>query len=106
MKITTPLVALVLGLSFPALVGCTPTPTRETAGEYIDDTTITTRVKLALADDPTVKAVQVTVETYRGVVQLSGFVDSEAAIRRAAEVARQVPGVRSVKNDLRLKPAS
>lgn len=98
-------VAVMTALTLTGLSACSPTPTRSSAGEYIDDTTITTRVKLALANDPSVKASQVNVETYRGVVQLSGFVDSEANIKRAAEVARAVPGVQSVRNDLRIKPA-
>lgn len=100
------LVALLIGASLPVMVACSPTPTRETAGEFIDDATITSRVKLALADDPQVKARQVSVETFRGVVQLSGFVDSAADAKRAGELARNVPGVRSVKNDIRTKPGS
>lgn len=100
------LVAVVTALSLPVFIACTPTPTKEAAGEYIDDATITSRVKLALADDPEVKANEVNVETFRGVVQLSGFVDNHAAARKAAEVAKKVPGVKSVKNDLRTKPAS
>lgn len=96
--------ALVLATALSGLIACSPTPTRQTVGEYTDDATITTRVKAALVQDPEVSAAQVNVETYRGVVQLSGFVDSEANARRAADLARQVPGVRSVKNDIRTKP--
>lgn len=97
------LLALLIGASLPGMVACSPSPTRESAGEYIDDATITTRVKLAFADDPQVKALQVKVETYRGIVQLSGFVDTEAEARRAVEVARGIAGVKSVKNDIRTK---
>lgn len=96
--------ALLVAATLPGLVACSPSPTRQTVGEYTDDATITTRVKAALVEDPNVSAAQVNVETYRGVVQLSGFVDSAANARRAAELARQVPGVRSVKNDIRTKP--
>lgn len=95
---------LLLTPALPALTACSPAPHREAAGEYIDDATITTRVKAALVEDPSVSAAQVNVETYRGVVQLSGFVDSEDSARRAASLAKQVPGVRSVKNDIRTKP--
>lgn len=98
------LLALLLGASLPGMVACSPTQNRPSTGEYIDDASITTRVKLAFADDPVVKVSQVSVETYRGVVQLSGFVDSSAAAQRAAEIARGVPGVQSVKNDIRVKP--
>lgn len=97
--------ALFITSTLVGLAGCTSSPTHETVGQYTDDATITTRVKAALVQDPNVSATQVNVETYRGVVQLSGFVDSEANARRAAELARRVPGVRSVKNDIRTKPA-
>ncbi|HZX31843.1 MAG TPA: BON domain-containing protein [Rhodocyclaceae bacterium] len=102
------LIAALLAATLPALTtltACSPTPTRQAAGEYLDDATITTRVKSALVQDPDVRATEVNVETYRGVVQLSGFVDSESEARRAVNVARQVPGVNSVKNDIRIKPA-
>ena len=98
------IVALLVATTLPGLVSCTQSPKRETVGEYTDDATITTRVKAALVRDPDVSAAQVNVETYRGVVQLSGFVDSAASARRAAELAREVPGVRSVKNDLTVRP--
>jgi hyperosmotically inducible periplasmic protein len=78
----------------------------ESAGEYIDDATITTKVKAALVESKEVKAREVNVETYRGVVQLSGFVSTQAEALKAAELARSVKGVQSVKNDIRIKPAS
>ena len=73
---------------------------RETAGEYVDDATITTKVKAAMFDDPALKVMQISVETMQNVVQLSGFVDSEQTKVRAGERARSVAGVREVKNDL------
>lgn len=86
-----------------ALVACAPTATREGTGEYIDDALITTKVKAALAADPTVKATEVKVETYRGTVQLSGFVSTPDARRRALELARSTTGVRGVKDDMVIK---
>jgi osmotically-inducible protein OsmY len=82
-----------------SLAACAPTPTREGTGEYIDDSVITGKVKAAFAADPTVKATQVQVETFKGTVQLSGFVDSRESAQRAVEIARSVKGVQSVKND-------
>jgi osmotically-inducible protein OsmY len=82
-----------------SLVACAPTPTREGTGEYVDDAVITTKVKAAFAADPTVKATQVQVETFKGTVQLSGFVDSRDSAQRAVDIARGVKGVKSVKND-------
>ncbi len=73
---------------------------RETAGEYVDDTTITSRVIAEIVQDPSLKKSQVSVETLRNVVQLSGFVDSTQTVARAEQLARGVTGVRSVKNDL------
>jgi osmotically-inducible protein OsmY len=82
-----------------SLSACAPTPTREGTGEYLDDSVITTKVKAAFAEDPVVKATQVKVETFKGTVQLSGFVDSRESAQRAVEIARGVKGVKSVKND-------
>jgi osmotically-inducible protein OsmY len=82
-----------------SLAACAPTPTREGTGEYIDDSVITGKVKAAFAADPVVKATQVQVETFKGTVQLSGFVDSRESAQRAVEIARSVKGVQSVKND-------
>jgi osmotically-inducible protein OsmY len=82
-----------------SLVACAPTPTREGTGEYVDDSLITSKVKAAFAADPTVKATQVNVETFKGTVQLSGFVDSRESAEKAVEIARNVKGVKSVKND-------
>jgi len=99
------LTAALAALALPVVAACTPTRSRESAGEYIDDATITTRVKAALVDDPQVKAREVNVETSRGVVQLSGFVANSNDASRAVALAQKVPGVKSVKNDIRIKPA-
>lgn len=82
-----------------SLAACAPTPTREGTGEYVDDSLITSKVKTAFAADPTVKATQVNVETFKGTVQLSGFVDSRESAEKAVEIARSVKGVKAVKND-------
>ncbi|KFC62595.1 MULTISPECIES: BON domain-containing protein [Massilia] len=84
-------------------VGCSSNPTSKSAGEYVDDAVITTKVKAAFAADPTVKATEVNVETYKGDVQLSGFVAEPRDAQRAVEIARGVQGVTSVKNDIRVK---
>ena len=84
-------------------MGCAPTPTREGTGEYVDDSVITTKVKAAIFNETTLKATEINVETFKGVVQLSGFVNSQADINKALEVARNIKGVQSVKNDMRLK---
>lgn len=78
---------------------------RETPGQFIDDATITTRIKSAFVQDPVVSALGVKVQTYRGTVQLSGFASSQEEIDRALQVAKSVPGVNDVKNDIRLKEA-
>jgi len=86
------------------LAGCASGPQKEGTGEYIDDAVITTKVKAAIVKDDTLKATEIKVETFKGVVQLSGFVKDTADISRAAQVARGVEGVKSVKNDIRVKP--
>jgi hypothetical protein len=90
-------------LLITAFLGCASTPTRESSGQYVDDSAITTKVKAAIFDDPSLKVLQINVETFKGEVQLSGFVDSAQSVRRAGEVARGVTGVKSVKNDLIVK---
>src|SRR5438874_13541942 len=84
-------------------MGCASTATRESTGQVIDDSAITTKVKKAIFDEPTLKVTQISVETYKSVVQLSGFVNSYSEIATAGSVARSVPGVSSVKNDIRVK---
>mgnify|MGYP003509133925 CR=1 FL=1 len=95
--------ALFVAVSLVSVVGCASTPKQEGTGEYIDDSVITTKVKTALVNDPVTKATEINVETFKGVVQLSGFVNSSADISKAVTVARSVGGVKSVKNDMRLK---
>ena len=86
------------------LVACASTRTHESTGEYVDDSVITTQVKSLLAKDDFFKSFhQISVETYKGVVQLSGFVNSQQAVDKAGQLARSVPGVKSVKNDLIVK---
>ena len=97
------LTAAFLAVSVGSFVGCASTSTQEGTGEYFDDSWITTKVKAALLDDPLTKAYQINVETFKGVVQLSGFVATQAEVNKAVELARGVKGVTSVKNDLRLK---
>jgi len=95
--------AVVLAVALVSVVGCASTPQTQGTGEYIDDAVITTKVKAALFDDPVTKAHEINVETFKGVVQLSGFVATTNEVNRAVELARAVKGVTSVKNDLRLK---
>ena len=84
-------------------VGCAATSKQEGTGEYIDDTVLTTKVKAAVFNEPSLKSAEINVETFKGVVQMSGFVNSPADINKAADVARGVKGVKSVKNDMRVK---
>ena len=95
--------AIFLAVMLVSVVGCASTSKQESTGEYVTDTWITTKVKAMLVEDPLVKATEVNVETYKGVVQLSGFVSSTAARSRAVEVAQAIKGVTSVKNDMRIK---
>ena len=86
-----------------AVVGCAGTATHESTGEYVTDSWITTKVKAALVDDPAVKATEVNVETFKGVVQLSGFVSNQMAMNEAVRITRGIKGVTEVKNDMRIK---
>jgi len=97
------LAAAFLAVSLGTVVGCAPTETKQGTGEYIDDAVITTKVKAALIEDPLTKSYQISVETFKGAVQLSGFVATQAEAIKAGELARGVNGVTSVKNDIRLK---
>jgi osmotically-inducible protein OsmY len=103
MRFAHTLKTLFASIIILALVACAPTAKREGTGEYIDDAMITTKVKTALAADPDVKATEVKVETFKGDVQLSGFVSSPESVQKAIEIARKVPGVRGVKNDMVVK---
>ena len=95
--------AFIAAISMMFMLGCASTAKQEGTGEYIDDTVITTKVKARILDEPGLKSAEINVETFKGVVQLSGFVSSQASINRADELARGVKGVTSVKNDMRVK---
>ncbi len=95
--------AALMALTLASVVGCASTPQKEGTAEYIDDSVITAKVKTAIFNDPTLKVSEINVETFKGAVQLAGFVKYQADIHRAVAVARGVSGVTSVKNDLRLK---
>ncbi len=103
MKLTQKLLTAVLSFSLLAVAGCASTPTSESAGEYLDDTALTASVKASIFNEPTLKSSEINVETFKGNVQLSGFVSSPDSVTRAVEVARGVKGVKSVKNDMRVK---
>lgn len=94
---------VIVGASLVASQGCASSANQEGTGEYVDDSVITTKVKAAVFNESSLKSAEINVETFKGVVQLSGFVASPASIGKAAEVARGVGGVKSVKNDLRVK---
>jgi len=94
---------LVLLMLIATFAACASTRTRESTGEYVDDSGITTKVKSLLASDDFLKSFEISVETYKGTVQLSGFVDSQKAVDKAGEIARSVKGVKSVKNNLNVK---
>ena len=98
-RISTVVVAIML----TAALGCASTSKQESTGSYFDDTVITTKVKAAIFNEPSLKSAEINVETSKNVVQLSGFVSTQANIVKAVEVARGVNGVKSVKNDMRLK---
>jgi len=102
-NITRKLATLAGVLLMATTLGCASTRTHEGTGEYVDDTVITTKVKAAILNEPMLKSAEINVETFKGVVQLSGFVSSPAAESKAVEVARTVGGVKSVKNDMRPK---
>ena len=93
----------VLLMLMVAFVACASTRTQESTGEYVDDSVITTKVKALLAEDDFLKSFEIGVETFKGTVQLSGFVDSQKAIDKAVEITRSVKGVKSVKNNLNVK---
>jgi osmotically-inducible protein OsmY len=93
----------LLALSLLALAGCASTQKQEGMGEYVDDSVVTSKVKAAILKEPSLSSAEINVETFKGEVQLSGFVNSRADISKAIEVARGVSGARTVKNDMRLK---
>jgi osmotically-inducible protein OsmY len=105
---TTPARALLAALTLCSMVtltttGCASTAKEASMGEYFDDTVITGKVKAAILNDPTLKVAEINVETFKGVVQLSGFVGSQNDINSAVKLTRDIPGVKSVRNDMRVK---
>lgn len=94
---------LTMALIILALIGCASTDTRSGTGEYIDDTVITGKVKAGILKHPDLRSSEINVETFKGIVQLSGFVTSQDDINDAVEVARAVAGVKSVRNDMQLR---
>ncbi|MBW4048992.1 MAG: BON domain-containing protein [Proteobacteria bacterium] len=103
MRLLKPLYAIMLAVSAVSLVACASTPKQEGTGQYFDDSAITAKVKAAIFADADLKVAEINVETFKGVVQLSGFVRSRADELKAVEVARGVSGVKAVKDDMRLK---
>jgi osmotically-inducible protein OsmY len=95
--------AFFMALALASVVGCASTATQEGTGEFVDDSVITTKVKAAIFNEPTLKSTEINVETFKGRVQLSGFVASQANISKAVALAGGVGGVKSVKDDMRLK---
>ena len=109
MKLSVPslITILVLGTGVATLsTGCAGTTTRESTGEYIDDASTTTKVKAAFVKDPLVKALDVKVDTFKGTVQLSGFVDTAEQKARAEQIAAGINGVTAVKNNITVKTAA
>ena len=104
MKNTRFAAALAAALAFGFLGGCAVTRDQQTVGAYVDDATITTRLKAKYAEDPTVGAMAISVETLNGVVQLSGFAKSASEKAQAEKLARDISGVKSVKNDIVVRP--
>ena len=96
-------IAFLLAVLLASILGCAGTSTKESTGEYVDDTVITTRVKTAIFNEPSLKSGEINVETFKGIVQLSGFVADPASSGTATRVTQAVHGVKSVKNDIRVK---
>jgi osmotically-inducible protein OsmY len=104
MKIAQRLATMLFAASLVAtMAGCASTATKEGTGEYIDDSVITAKVKASIFNEPTLKASEINVETFKGDVQLSGFVSNPESAAKAVDIARGVKGVVSVKNDVRVK---
>jgi osmotically-inducible protein OsmY len=101
---TALLLAALLGST--VMVGCSSTPTQQSAGQAVDDGVVTAKVKAALVADPVTKAHQINVETFKGTVQLSGFVETDEARSRALQLTRDVEGVKRVKDALEVRRGS
>ena len=102
-QLTKYISAVFLAATLLGAAGCASTSKQESTGEYVDDVMITSKVKAAILGEETLKSAEINVETFKGVVQLSGFVSSQTAINKAVQLARDVRGVTSVKNDMRVK---
>lgn len=103
MKLLKRISVLFSMLALVTTMGCAATADRQGTAEYVDDSVITTKVKSAIFNEPTLKSAEINVETFKGIVQLSGFLSTRANIVKAVEVTRSVNGVKSVKDDMRLK---
>ena len=103
MKIAQRLSSLLVAVSLVAMAGCAPTSKEQGTGEFIDDSVITAKVKSSLYADPEVKGSEIQVETFKGEVQLSGFVAEAGDAQKAVQIARGVKGVTAVRNDIRVK---
>jgi osmotically-inducible protein OsmY len=97
------LFALFIAALMVSALGCATQSEPQSAGAYLGDSWVTTKVKAGILNEPSLKVTQINVETYKSVVQLSGFVDSAASQAKAVEIARAVTGVTAVKNDMRLR---
>ncbi|MHB8148661.1 MAG: BON domain-containing protein [Desulfobulbia bacterium] len=106
MKLINLFGSFFLVILLASFLGCASTAKQEGTGEYIDDTVITAKVKAEILGEPSLKSSEINVETFKGVVQLSGFVNSQADINKAVEIARTVKGVTSVKNSMLVKQQS
>lgn len=102
-KLTFLFANIIIAIAVAATGGCASTKTSEGTGEYFDDSWITTRVKATILNEPTLKSSEINVETFKGEVQLSGFVSSEENIRKAVTLTKEVKGVKTVKNDMRIR---
>ncbi len=95
--------AAFLAVTLLTAAGCASTKTQEATGQYFDDSVITSKIKAAILNEPSLSSAEINVETFKGVVQLSGFIRSNRDADKAVELAGTVGGVKSVKNDMRLK---
>ena len=103
MKTFKRLIPMLSIIAVAGILGCASTSKSEGTGEYVDDSVITAKVKTAILEQPNLKSAEINVETFKGTVQLSGFVSSQANADSAVMVAKNVGGVKSVKNDMRVK---
>ncbi len=103
MRLSNRLMTTLFAILLASLLGCAGSSTQESTGEYMGDTWITSKVKAAILNEPTLKSAEINVETFKGTVQLTGFVSSRANIDTAVAVARGIKGVTSVRNDMRVK---